>query len=196
MKGVKLFLFRRWLGLASAVGVLGIAGMTGLVTPVSAAAAPSATVGMVGISAAALPNVSIQGAPAKWTPTKLTVGPKNFTTCTKSKVVWTITNKTKKAQTISAKSGSGPKTTSGQDQGRPEGRRVLQGPEGGQVHLLHQGLEVAAGRDSELARPGHGAPAPSPHRHVCSALAGERAHAASCSGVRAHRQPGRATIGR
>jgi hypothetical protein len=112
-KGVKLFAFRRWLGLASAVGVLSVAGITGLVTPVSAAAAPSATVGMAGISTAALPNVNIKGTPAKWSPTKLTVTPKNFTTCTKAKVVWTITNKTKKGQTISAKSGSGPKTKLG-----------------------------------------------------------------------------------
>jgi hypothetical protein len=43
---------------------------------------------------------------AKWSPTKLTVKPKNFTKCTKAKVAWTITNKTKKTQTIQAKVGS------------------------------------------------------------------------------------------
>jgi hypothetical protein len=112
-EGAKLFVFRRWLGLASAVGVLSVAGMMGAVTPVSAAATPSATVGMTGILAAALPNVNIKGAPAKWSPTKLTVKPKTFTRCTKAKEVWTITNKTKKRQTISAKAGSGPKTKLG-----------------------------------------------------------------------------------
>jgi hypothetical protein len=83
------------------------------VTPVSAAATPSATVGMTGISAAALPNVTIKGAPAKWSPTKLTVKPKSFTRCTKAKIVWTITNKTKKGQVISARAGNGPKTKLG-----------------------------------------------------------------------------------
>lgn len=139
MKGVKLFLFRRWLGLASAAGVLGIAGMTGLVTPVSAAAAPPATVGMVGISVAALPNASIQGAPAKWNPTKLTVGPKNFTTCTKSKVVWTITNKTKKAKTISAKSGSGPKTVLGKIKGGQKVGVCSKGPKGAKSTFFIKG---------------------------------------------------------
>lgn len=68
---------------------------------------------MVGISATALPNVTIKGSPAKWSPTKLTVTPKPYTRCTKAKEVWTITNRTKKAQTISVKSGSRPKRVLG-----------------------------------------------------------------------------------
>jgi hypothetical protein len=139
MKGAKLFRFRRWLGLASAVGVLGAAGMTGLVTPVSAAAAPSAAVGMVGISAAALPNASIQGAPAKWKPTKLTVRPRNFTTCTRSKVVWTITNKTKNAQAISVKSGSGRKKALGKIKGGQKVGVCSKGPKGAKSTFFIKG---------------------------------------------------------
>ena len=108
-----VLVFRRWLGLASAAGVLSAAGMTGFVTPVSAAAAPAATVGVVGISAAALPNVNIKGAPARWKPTALRVTPKPYTRCTRAKEVWTITNRTRKAQTILAKSGSKPKVRLG-----------------------------------------------------------------------------------
>ena len=101
-----LFLVRHWLGLASVVGALSVAGLAGPVTPASAAGAPSAHVGMVGIRTSALPNANIKGSPAKWSPTKLTVKPHNFTRCTKAKLAWTITNKTKKTQTILVKVGS------------------------------------------------------------------------------------------
>jgi len=104
-----LFSVKKLLGLASAAGILGAVGLAGLTAPALAAPAPAARTGMVAVGTAALPNTNIQGAPAKWSPTKLSVTPKNFTTCTAAKVVWTITNKTAKAQTISFKVGSGAK---------------------------------------------------------------------------------------
>jgi hypothetical protein len=138
-EGVKVLVFRRWLGLASAVGVLSVGGITGLVTPVSAAAVPSATVGMVGISAAALPNVNIKGTPARWKPTRLTVRPKPYTRCTAAKVVWTITNKTKKAQTISARSGSGPKKRLGTLKAGQKGGVCSKGPKGAKSTFFIKG---------------------------------------------------------
>jgi hypothetical protein len=101
-----LFLVRHWLGLASVVGVLSVAGATAAVTPASAAAAPSAHVSMAGITTAALPNTNVKGSPAKWSPTKLRAKPHSFTTCTKAKLSFTITNRTKKTQTIQEKVGS------------------------------------------------------------------------------------------
>ena len=108
-----MFSLTRWLGVASAVSVLGAGSVAGLTVPAAAAAAPSAAAGLTHISTAALPNANIAGTPAKWSPAKLSVTPKNFTTCTKAKTVWTISNKTKKGQTISFKVGSGKKTTLG-----------------------------------------------------------------------------------
>jgi hypothetical protein len=108
-----LFSLRKWFGLASAVGILSTVGLSGFMTPASAASLPSATVGMVSVTTAALPNVNIAGVPAKWSPTKLTVTPKPYTTCTKAKTVWTITNKTKKTQVLSYKVGTGAKKALG-----------------------------------------------------------------------------------
>jgi hypothetical protein len=101
------------LALTSAAGALALAGIAGFMAPASAAQLPAAGTGLTAATLAAKPNVNIQGKPAAWKPTKLSVKPKPFTTCTTSKVVWTITNKTKKAQTISYKVGSGPKSPLG-----------------------------------------------------------------------------------
>jgi hypothetical protein len=101
---------RNSLGRASAIGVLAAATMAGFMAP--ALAAPAA-VHLTAAAPAALPNVNVQGSPAKWSPAKLTVKPKSFTECTTAKEVWTISNKTKKSQTNSYKVGSGKKTTLG-----------------------------------------------------------------------------------
>jgi hypothetical protein len=104
---------RNSLGRASAIGVLAAATMAGFMAPALAAPAAPAAVHLTATAPAALPNVNVQGSPAKWSPAKLTVKPKSFTECTTAKEVWTISNKTKKSQTISYKVGSGKKTTLG-----------------------------------------------------------------------------------
>jgi hypothetical protein len=134
-----LFLVRKWLAVASVAGVVSVAGITGLVTPVAAAAVPSVHVGVVGIATSALPNVNIKGSPAKWSPTKLTVKPKKFTKCTKSKLVWTITNKTKKTQTIFEKSGSNPKEKLGSLKSGQKGGLCAQGPKGAKATFSLKG---------------------------------------------------------
>lgn len=92
---------------AAAVGAFAVTGVAGFITPASAAQAPSAAAGMAAaIAPAALPNVNIL-APAHWSPTSLSVTPKNYTTCTAAKEVWTITNKTKASAVISYRIGSG-----------------------------------------------------------------------------------------
>ena len=123
-----MFSLKKWLGLASAASFLGAAGVAGLVAPASAAHAPPAT-SMIGV-AAAKPNVNISGSPAKWSPTRLSVVPKNFTTCTASKVVWTISNKTSKGQTISVKVGTGPKRLLGTIKARTKVGVCSKGPAG------------------------------------------------------------------
>lgn len=95
------------LGRTAAVGALALAGIAGSLAPASAAQVSAARTSLTGAALAALPNANIQGLPAVWKPTSLSVTPKPFTTCTSAKVVWTITNKTKKAQTISYKVGAG-----------------------------------------------------------------------------------------
>ena len=133
-----MFLFRRWIGIASAVGILGVAGVTTLVTPVSAAPAPSVHAVAVGIATSALPNANIKGAPPKWSPTKLTVKPKTFTKCTKAKLAWTITNKTKKTQTIQQKVGSKKQTLGKLKAGQKAGLCV-QGPKGAKGDFFIKG---------------------------------------------------------
>jgi hypothetical protein len=135
----QMFVLSRWLGLASAVGVLGVAGMPGPAAQASAAAAPSASVGMTGISVAALPNVNIKGSPARWSPARLTVKPEHYTRCTTSKVVWTITNKTKKTQTISAKSGSHPKRVLGKIKPGHKSGVCSRGPKGAKSTFFIKG---------------------------------------------------------
>jgi hypothetical protein len=96
---------------ALTVGVLALGTMAGVIAPASAAstASGSAGAGLARVTVAAKPNVNIKGAPAAWSPAKLTVTPKPFTTCTAAKVVWTITNRTKKPAVISWRVGTGPK---------------------------------------------------------------------------------------
>lgn len=101
-----MFSLNRRLGVASTIAVLSVAGLIGLMSPASASTVGSARSGIAGVATTTLPNVNIQNAPATWNPTKLTVQPKAFTTCTASKTVWTITNKTTKAQTLSYSVGS------------------------------------------------------------------------------------------
>jgi hypothetical protein len=96
----------------TAAGAIAVAGVAGFVTPASAAQVPART-GLAAAAPAALPNTNIQGSPAAWSPSKLTVKPKSFTKCTAKTQAWTITNKTKKAAAISYKIGTGKKTTLG-----------------------------------------------------------------------------------
>jgi hypothetical protein len=138
-----LFLVRHWLGLASVVGVLSVAGFIGPVTSASAAAAPSAHVGMVGIATLALPNANVKGSPPKWSPTKLRVKPHSFTKCTRAKLAWTITNRTKKAQTIQQKVGS-KKETLGKIKAGGKAGLCAQGPKGA------KGLFFIKGSKSKL----------------------------------------------
>jgi hypothetical protein len=96
---------------ALTVSVLALGTMAGVIAPASAASTASGSVGagLARVTVAAKPNVNIKGAPAAWSPTKLTVTPKNFTTCTASKEVWTITNQTKKPAVLSWRVGTGAK---------------------------------------------------------------------------------------
>jgi hypothetical protein len=107
-KETELVSIKNPLARAATVGVLAVTAMAGVIVPASAASS-GVGAGLAGATAAAKPNVNIQGSPAKWSPTKLTVTPKNFTKCTPAKVVWTISNKTKKPAVISWRVGSGPK---------------------------------------------------------------------------------------
>jgi hypothetical protein len=97
---------------AAAVGAVGAAAMAGFVAPASAAqvAAPHMT---AGVAVAAVPNTNIQGSPAKWSPTKLTAASHKGSKCTSKLVSFTITNKTKKSQTIQQKSSTGGKVPVG-----------------------------------------------------------------------------------
>lgn len=88
------------------------AALAGVITAAPASAS-TATGGLSTAATAAKPGVKISGSPAAWHPASVTVKPKNFTTCTRSKVTWTITNKTKSSQTISWQVGSGAKKTLG-----------------------------------------------------------------------------------
>jgi hypothetical protein len=97
---------------AAAVGALGVATMAGFMAPASAAARVSATAEHNAVATAAVPNTNIAGSPAKWNPTKLTVKPSVGTKCTAKNESFTITNKTKKSQTIQFNGGAG-KTTVG-----------------------------------------------------------------------------------
>ena len=118
--------------------MLGVAGMTALVAPVSAAPAPSVHAAVAGITTTALPNANIKGAPPKWSPTKLTVKPKKFTKCTKAKLAWTITNKTKKTQTIQAKVG-GKKQTLGKIKAGQKAGLCISGPKGAKANFFIKG---------------------------------------------------------
>ena len=105
-----MFSLRKWFGLASAVE-----------HPQHGRLVRVHDVGLGGVAAigyrrhgqcyttAALPNVNIAGVPAKWSPTKLTVTPKPYTTCTKAKTSWTITNKMRKHRFSPNKVGTGAK---------------------------------------------------------------------------------------
>jgi hypothetical protein len=107
-EGDNLLSLTKRLGVASVVGLIGLAGMT---VPATAAPAARTGVAMVGIPAKTLPNVNIKGSPAVWKPTSLSIKPKKFVTCTAKFEVWTITNKTKKTQTVSYSVGSSTKKT-------------------------------------------------------------------------------------
>ena len=117
---------------AITVGVLTLGTMAAVIAPASAASTASGTVGagLAGVAVASKPNVNIKGAPAAWSPTKLTVTPKNFTTCTASKVVWTITNQTKKPAVISWRVGTGPKMALGTLSAGQKGGICSKGPAG------------------------------------------------------------------
>ena len=106
-------LFKKRLAIASTTAAFGLTALVGFMSPATAAPTRSAASAITGVGAANLPNVNIKGVPAKWNPTSISVSPKNYTTCTKAKVVWTITNHTKKGQTISYSVGSSKKTVLG-----------------------------------------------------------------------------------
>jgi hypothetical protein len=102
-----MFSLNRRLGIPSTIALLSLAGLIGFMSPASASTVGSARSGIAGVATTTtLPNVNIQHSPATWNPTKVTVQPKNYSTCTTAEVVWTITNKTTKAQTISYSVGS------------------------------------------------------------------------------------------
>jgi hypothetical protein len=106
MKETELVSIKNQLARAAAVGALGVLTMAGFVAPASASTGSMHVRAATGaVATAAVPNTNIQGSPAKWNPTKLRA--KNFKKCTSMTVSFTITNKTKKAQTIDkTKSGS------------------------------------------------------------------------------------------
>ena len=94
---------------------------------------------MAGVATAALPNANVKGSPARWSPTKLTVTPRNFTRCTARKIVWTITNKTARTQTIEVKTGTAPRKTLGS---LSAGQRVgvcAKGPAGSRAIFIIKG---------------------------------------------------------
>jgi len=114
---------------AALTGAFAVAGVAGFMAPASASVA-SARTSLTGVGAAVLPNVNITGSPALWKPASLTVTPKPYTTCTASKEVWTITNKTTKSQVISYKIGSGSKATLGTLAAGAKGGICSKGPAG------------------------------------------------------------------
>jgi hypothetical protein len=106
LRSIKIHLAR-----SAAVGALGVATMAGFMLPASASTV--ATAHMAGVHvAAAKPNSTISGTPAKWSPTKLTAKPTTGT-CSATNYSFSITNKEKKSEVISYNGGSGAKTKLG-----------------------------------------------------------------------------------
>jgi hypothetical protein len=123
---------------AAAVGTLGVTAVAGFVAPASAAQT-SALHLAAGVAVAAVPNTNIQGSPAKWSPTKLTVKTFKGTTCTTAKESLTISNKTKKAQSIQEKTSSGKKTIGTLKAGQKAGICVLNAKAGAKGMLYIKG---------------------------------------------------------
>ncbi len=89
---------------AAAVGAVAAAAIAGVVAPASASAGMHvAAVTRVAVKG---PNTNITGSPAKWMPTKLT-GPPITGKCTATNFTVSMTNKTKKAQSIQVNTGTG-----------------------------------------------------------------------------------------
>ena len=89
---------------AAAVGAVAAAAMAGVVAPASASAGMHVTaVTRVAVKG---PNTNITGSPAKWMPTKLT-GPPITGKCTAKNFTVSMTNKTKKTQSIQVNTGMG-----------------------------------------------------------------------------------------
>jgi hypothetical protein len=94
---------------AAAAGAIALGAAAGFAAPASASALPAAVHLSAAATAAAKPNTTISGSPAKWSPAKLTAPPVKGT-CSKTNYSFTVTNKTKKTQTIQYKSGAAKKT--------------------------------------------------------------------------------------
>lgn len=125
---------------AAAVAAFGVTAVAGSVAPASAAqvAAPHMTVTAVAV--AAKPNTSIKGSPAKWNPAKLTVKPITGT-CSFKNYSFTMTNQTKKSQTILYKTGSKPKKTLGTLKKGEQARLCGKGAKGSKTKFFIKGAK-------------------------------------------------------
>ena len=91
---------------AAAVGAVGVAAMAGFMAPASASTAGVHAAAAGAHIAITRPNVNIQGSPAKWSPTKVTAPPATGK-CTLKNFSFSMTNKTKKSQSILINPGTG-----------------------------------------------------------------------------------------
>jgi hypothetical protein len=94
---------------AGTAGAVALGAAAVFAAPASASVTPAAVHMGAQAVAAAKPNTDIEGTSAKWDPTKLTAAPITGT-CSKTNYSFTITNKTKKSQTVQYKSGTTKKT--------------------------------------------------------------------------------------
>jgi hypothetical protein len=139
VKGTELIAIKKHLVRTAAVGALGVTAVAGFVAPASAASVAAPHLVSAGVAVAAAPNSNIQGSPAKWSPTKLSVATHKGTKCTTAKVSFTITNKTKKAQAVQEKSGSGKTTIGTVKPGKKAGICVLNASSGAKGQLYIKG---------------------------------------------------------
>lgn len=126
---------------AAAVAALGVTAVAGSVAPASAAqvAAPHLTAATAE-TVAAKPNTNIKGSPAKWNPAKLTVKPITGT-CSFKNYSFTMTNQTKKSQTILYKTGSNPKKTLGTLKKGEQARLCGKGAKGSKTKFFIKGAK-------------------------------------------------------
>lgn len=125
---------------AAAVAALGVTALVGSMAPASAAqvAAPHLTVTAVAV--AAKPNTNIKGSPAKWNPAELSVKPITGT-CSFKNYSFTMTNQTKKSQTILYKTGSNPKKNLGTLKKSEQARLCGKGAKGSKTKFFIKGAK-------------------------------------------------------
>jgi hypothetical protein len=81
-------------------GAISVAAVAAFITPASAAQTGGIHLAAAAHATATAPNTNIEGSPAKWDPTKITAKPSTGSKCTTADISFSITNKTKKSQTV------------------------------------------------------------------------------------------------